>query len=247
MDLTRSSEGVTITLRSLLHFDARRHGARWLGPVTVFLLLAAVMLAAPGTAVSKKQATRTAMQKKLLASAPAENAEPKATGSPSARITLEIFSDYQCPACKQLHFATLRRVVDEYVSTGKVYLIYRDYPLPMHAHARQAARYANAARRLGKFEAVDDALYSTQETWSKTGQIETQLASVLTKTELKKVQELARDPGIDAGIEREVQLARQQQVNQTPTMVITANGKVFRVAGVVQYEVLRRFLDSLLE
>ena len=182
-----------------------------------------------------------------VALAAADSPPPKTAGSPGARIQLEIFSDYQCPACRLLHFMTLHRVIDDYVSTGKVYLIYRDYPLPMHAHSRQAARYANAARELGKFDAVDDALYGSQETWGKNGQIEAQLASVLSKADLKKLQELARSPAIEAGIDRDVQLARQQQINQTPTMVITANGKVFRIPGAVQYEVLRRFLDTLLE
>lgn len=227
MERIRMDEGVTGNLPTL-----HRHSSRWLpaGPPSLWRVAAAILVLSTAAVL-----------------AAADNAAPKATGSASAHITMEIFSDYQCPGCKVLHFATLRRVVDEYVSTGKVYLIYRDLPLPQHTHARQAARYANAAQRLGKFEAVDDALYGTQETWSKNGQIEAQLASVLTKTELKKLQELARDPSVDAGIARDIQLARQQQVNQTPTLVITANGKVFRVAGVVQYEVLRRFLDSLLE
>ena len=74
----------------------------------------------------------------------------KAFGSKSAPITMEVFSDFQCPACKTLFTATNRQLMDNYVSTGKVYLIHRDFPLPMHAHSVVAARYGRAAAQIGK-------------------------------------------------------------------------------------------------
>src|SRR6266851_6537087 len=59
----------------------------------------------------------------------------KAFGSKNAPVTMEVFSDFQCPACKTLFTTTNRRLMDDYVSNGKVYLIHRDFPLPMHAHS----------------------------------------------------------------------------------------------------------------
>jgi len=55
-----------------------------------------------------------------------------ARGSKNAPIIMEVFSDYQCPACKSCS-PPQSQVMDNYVSTGKVYLIHRDFPLPMHA------------------------------------------------------------------------------------------------------------------
>src|SRR5260370_15046654 len=81
-----------------------------------------------------------------------------AAGSKSAPIVMEIFSDYPCPACKTLFVTTNRQVIDTYVSTGKVYLIHRDFPLPMHAHSQLAAQYSPAAAQIGKLEVVDHAL-----------------------------------------------------------------------------------------
>src|SRR6266566_2451341 len=40
----------------------------------------------------------------------------KAFGSKSAPVTMEVFSDYQCPACKQLYLSTNRQLMDNYVS-----------------------------------------------------------------------------------------------------------------------------------
>ncbi len=51
-----------------------------------------------------------------------------ALGSKTAPMVIEVFSDFQCPACKSLYDATNRQLMDNYVNTGKVYLIHRDFP-----------------------------------------------------------------------------------------------------------------------
>src|SRR5438270_10839990 len=78
----------------------------------------------------------------------------KASGSPAAPIQLEVFSDFQCPSCKLLYEETLKPLQTDYVVTGKIYLIHRDFPLQMHAHSREAASYANASARVNKYEQV---------------------------------------------------------------------------------------------
>ena len=63
----------------------------------------------------------------------------KAQGVPTAPVTIEVFSDFQCPSCKNLYEEALKPLMADYVSKGKVYLIHRDFPLAMHPHARAAA------------------------------------------------------------------------------------------------------------
>ncbi len=96
---------------------------------------------------------------------PAELTLKKSLGSPSAPIKLEIFSDYQCPACREMHLNTTRQVIDNYVSSGKVYLVHRDFPLAMHPYSRVAARWLNAAAAAGAFQAAETALYTKQDQW----------------------------------------------------------------------------------
>ena len=93
----------------------------------------------------------------------------EALGSKTAPIVMEVFSDFQCPACKSLYDATNRQLMDNYVNTGKVYLIHRDFPLPMHAHSKVAAQYSRAAAQIGKLEPVADALFQNQEKWEAIG------------------------------------------------------------------------------
>jgi protein-disulfide isomerase len=69
----------------------------------------------------------------LPALARAFSAQTKTMGDPNAPITLEVFSDFQCPACKTLYEGTLQPLMKDFVVKGKVYLVHRDFPLAMHA------------------------------------------------------------------------------------------------------------------
>jgi protein-disulfide isomerase len=176
----------------------------------------------------------------------AQSASSRAVGPVTAAVRIDVFSDFQCPACKALHEQTIKRLKEDYARQGKIRLVHHDFPLPQHKFARQAATLAAAADKLGKFDAVADALFLQQDTWSKTGNVDAVVDGVLTPEERKKLRELAKDPAIAAGIERDVRLGEKSQVSSTPTMIITHNGSPSPVVGVVTYTVVSRYIDSLL-
>jgi protein-disulfide isomerase len=170
----------------------------------------------------------------------------QAFGSKSAPVVMEVFSDYQCPACRQYFLNTNRQLMDNYVDMGKVYLIHRDYPLPMHAYSKIAARYGRAAAQIGKFEPVAQTLFQNQDTWEQTGNVDGTVASVLSPTEMSKVRTLAKGTSLDAAIEKDIQLGHEYNVNQTPTTIIHCKGQTYPVVGMVSYDVLHQFLDQLI-
>jgi protein-disulfide isomerase len=170
----------------------------------------------------------------------------KAFGSKNAPVTMEVFSDFQCPACKTLFTSTNRQLMDNYVSTGKVYLIHRDFPLPMHAYSRIAARYARAAAQIGKFEPVEQVLFQNQEKWEQTGDVDGTVASVLSAAEIAKVRALVKGGTLDAGIDKDSALGQLYRVSQTPTTVFHSKGQTYPFAGVMTYDMLKQFLDQLL-
>jgi protein-disulfide isomerase len=176
----------------------------------------------------------------------AQSSTSRAAGPVTAAVRIDVFSDYECPACKQLHEQTLKRIKEEYALKGKIRLVHHDFPLPQHKHARRAATLAAAADRLGKFDAVSDALFRQQETWSKGGNVDEVVDSVLTPEERKRIDEIAKDPAIAADIERDIALGTRMKVSSTPTMIVTHNGKPNPVVGVVSYPVLSRFLNAQL-
>ena len=168
-----------------------------------------------------------------------------ASGSKNAPIVMEVFSDFQCPACKTLFMTTNRQVMENYVSTGKVYLIHRDFPLPMHAHSQVAAQYSRAAAHIGKFEPVDQALFENQEKWEQTGDVDGTVAAVLSPAEMTKVRALVKGGTLNPLIQKDVALGKIYNVNQTPTTVFHAKGQTYPYAGVMSYDILRNFLDQL--
>ena len=170
----------------------------------------------------------------------------KAFGSKSAPVTIEVFSDFQCPACKTLYITTHRQLMDNYVSTGKVYLVHRDFPLAMHAHSRVAARYARAAAQLGKVEPVEQALFQNQEKWEQSGDVDGTVAAVLSPGEMAKVRALVKGGTLDAAIDKDFALGQMYRVNQTPTTVFHSGGQTYPYAGVMSYDTLKSFLDQLL-
>jgi protein-disulfide isomerase len=172
----------------------------------------------------------------------------KAFGSKNASVVIEVFSDFQCPACKQLYTTTLLRVMDNYVNNNKIYLTHRDFPLPMHAYSRVAASYARAGCHIGKCDAVEQAIFQNQEKWETNGDVKGTVAAVLSPAEMKKVQALVDAGTLEPLIERDKQLGQAVPVTQTPTMSIhTRDGQSIPVVGYVSYDVLKTLLDQLVK
>jgi protein-disulfide isomerase len=170
----------------------------------------------------------------------------KAFGSKNAPVIMEVYSDFQCPACKQLFKTTNQQLMDDYVNTSKVYLVHRDFPLPMHAYSRVAASYARAAAHIGKTEVVEQALFQSQEKWEANGDVKGIVASVLNAADMKKVQALVDGKTLEPLVQKDVQLGQMVPINQTPTTVFHSKGQTYPYVGVMSYDVLKQFLDQLL-
>ena len=81
-------------------------------------------------------------------------------GRADAPVTIVEFSDYQCPFCHRFFATTLPALKAEYVETGKVRYVVRDYPIDqLHPQARKAAEAAHCAGDQGKFWEMHDVLF----------------------------------------------------------------------------------------
>jgi protein-disulfide isomerase len=125
----------------------------------------------------------------------------------------------------------------------------REFPLagPYHPYAREAALYATAAARIGRYSVVADALWKYQATWTVNGQVWETVATVLTAAEQKKVQALYKDPSVEKEVRDDIEAATRDNVDRTPSIFITANGRRFMLpGGVPRYELLASVLKSYL-
>lgn len=198
-------------------------------------------------ATSVGEATSTPQPAAAVPDAGVTDVDPhKAFGSKNAPVVMEVFSDFQCPACKTLFMTTNRQLMDNYVTTGKVYLIHRDFPLPMHAYSRVAARYARAAAELGKIEVVERALFENQEKWEQSGDVDGILAAVLSSADMTKVRSLVKGGTLEPLIDKDFALGQMYRVSQTPTSVFHSKGQTYPYSGAMNYEILHQFLDQLL-
>ena len=82
-----------------------------------------------------------------------------------SKVTLVEFGDFQCPACGA-EYPIVTQLLQIY--NGKINFVFRNFPLPQHQNAQQAAEVAEAAGAQGKFFEMYNMLYSNQSTWGET-------------------------------------------------------------------------------
>jgi predicted DsbA family dithiol-disulfide isomerase len=154
-----------------------------------------------------------------------------------ALITIVEYSDFQCPYCRELA-PTLSNVLAKYGSL--VRLVWKDYPLPIHSFAKEAAEAARCAAEQGWFWQYHDMLFKKQAEFASQAFLE-----------------FARDMGLDitafasclragkyrADVAAGVEEAQQLGITSTPTVFV--NGR--RITGVVPFEVLDRILVDELQ
>ena len=91
-------------------------------------------------------------------------------GNPDAEITIVEFSDFQCPFCARFHSTTLPKLEKNYLSTGKVNFVYRDFPIQsIHPNAFPASLASECADDQGQFWEYHDKLFEKQREWEGLG------------------------------------------------------------------------------
>ena len=178
--------------------------------------------------------------------APPEADKGKLLGGLGAPLSIEVYSSFACSHCKDFHERVLPQIVRDYVVSGKACVISRETFPPNLQVALEAANYATAAARIGKYQEVGDVLFREQAAWAVNGRVWETVASVLTADQQKRVQALAKDPGVVGEVQADQELARQNSVTQTPTLLVTRGAKRYPLPGLPEYSLLRSLLDSML-
>ncbi len=83
-------------------------------------------------------------------------------GSKNAPVTIVEFSDFQCPYCGKFYSQTLPSIEEQYIKTGKVKLVFRDFPLGFHQYAQKASEASECADEQGKFWEYHNKLFDNQ-------------------------------------------------------------------------------------
>ncbi len=135
------------------------------------------------------------------ASVPTTSAQNPSRGPADAKVTLQVWSDFECPFC--VRAAPALSAVEQRFH-GQLRLVWRNYPLPSHAQARPAARAALEAYQQGgnpQFWRLHDWLFSDQADLSEAGLSQVARSFGLDAKRLNAaVQSTRHDAQIDADI-----------------------------------------------
>jgi Protein-disulfide isomerase len=167
-------------------------------------------------------------------------AEPgwQVIGRDDAPVTVVEFGDYQCPFCRKYHSAAFADLKKNYIDTGKVRYIVRDFPLPFHANAFGAALAARCAgeQSQSQFWAMRDLMLDTSadlapESITKyAGQIKLDVPRFRVCIDAKKY---------SADVQKDLAAAGTLGINATPSFVIGKTSKDqidgVRIAGALSY------------
>jgi protein-disulfide isomerase len=167
-------------------------------------------------------------------------------GDRKAPVMIEVFSDFQCPGCKAFHDNEFQRIMTDFVVPGKVYVVYRYFPLQMHPYGRPCAEYACAAARVGRYQKVADALFAQQQAIAASGRVEQVVDSVLTPTEAKAVKSLVKAPEVQSEIQTDIAEGGLVPVAGTPTLWVTHRGKSQAVSWPLNYTLFKSYIQALL-
>jgi protein-disulfide isomerase len=162
----------------------------------------------------------------------------------SAMKDLEIveFADFQCPHCKDAQANMDQLAVD----FPKARIVFQNYPLEkIHPAAKKAAEYGSCVAKEGgssAFFQFATAVFEGQDGLSSADGATLTLNSAVTKAGLDpaKIAACAATPQTEAAIEASVKLAKDLNIEQTPTLVV--NGRQVPVGG-APYDVIKRIVE----
>lgn len=83
-------------------------------------------------------------------------------GDQDAPVVIVEFSDFECPFCAAFYKNTMWQIEKDYINTGKVKLVYRDYPLPFHPKAQKSAEAAECAFEQNRFWEMHNMIFENQ-------------------------------------------------------------------------------------
>jgi protein-disulfide isomerase len=185
-----------------------------------------------------------------FAPAPTQDAQAmlqqRALGDPNAPITVVEYGDFQCPFCRSFVEETKPLLEAQYIKTGKIYFVYRDFPLvDIHPGALLAAHVADCAADQGGFWPMHDRLFAgaAAHEWSSGADLKTFLAYAQDlQLDVGKLQQCLNSNQQAARIAADYRAGAEQGVRSTPTFLI--NGQPF--VGARPYADWQHYLDSLL-
>jgi len=184
-----------------------------------------------------------------LPSAPIDVSKEPFKGPANAKVAVIEFSDFQCPFCGRYDKETYPQLIKDYVDTGKIKYVWRDYPLSFHPNAQKAAEAAHCAGEQGKFWDMHDRLFANQQNIAAADLPKHAEALQLNKSMFQQCLDSGR---YAADIKKDIDVANSAGISGTPSFLIGTvqpNGSVRvtnKLVGAKPYAEFKSAIDKLL-
>jgi protein-disulfide isomerase len=173
--LANQQESLSLGVNSTPTFYVNGYPLRGAQPFDVFDQVATLIETGELEAVLEAQMRQAYEQAQAQAAQPQPPSGPVdipidgayAVGDPNAPITIIEYTDYQCPFCSRHFEQTYPQLKENYIDTGVVYYVFKDFPLTqIHPQAVLAASAARCAGEQDAYVAMHDMLFATQVEWN---------------------------------------------------------------------------------
>ena len=174
-----------------------------------------------------------------------ENGSPL-LGDSSAQITILEWGDYQCTFCYRFHQSSLNIILEEYIDSGKINFVFKDFPLN-GPDSILAAEATYCAEDQGKYWAFHNELYSN---WAgeKTGWINYDSLNQFAKSvnlELDEFTTCLDEHKYNQKVLELEKFGKKIGIDATPSFLIFNDEKIIKIRGNQPIDVFRQAIDDL--
>ena len=171
-------------------------------------------------------------------------------GNPNAPVTMAYWFDYQCPFCRRFEEDAMTQLMNDYVKTGKVKVVFKDFQF-LGPDSQTLGRFSRAVWAVApdKFYSWHKAIYDNQGTentgWATHDTIISLTTGALGATDANKVDQLAISNGAEYQKEMDADKAEGGAfgINGTPGSIIGTN----LISGAQPYAAVKQLIDLALQ
>jgi protein-disulfide isomerase len=212
--------------------------------------VAAVLMNSPSTALNRDDNTEIIQR---IVAPISDNVPVLASEGGSSNVTMVEFGDYQCQYCARFHNETKDQIMDNFVNTGDLRFVFKDFvinDLPSDRASTLAAEASYCAADQGKYWQYNDVLYDNSRGENTGWVTEDSLKQFATRIGIQNLTEFSGCLENHAHrdlVEANTQLANSLGLRSTPSFVIISNETVpIAIEGAQPYTVFKQAIDDVL-
>ena len=167
-------------------------------------------------------------------------------GNPNAPITILEWGDYQCTFCYKFHQNTLNSIYEEHIKSGKVKLVFKDFPLN-GPDSVLAAEASYCAQDQEKYWQYHDELYKNwggeRTGWVTRESLEKFASSI--ELEIDQFNECMDSKKYENKVLQLYESGKEAGIDATPSFLVFNDEKIIKIRGNQPLEVFLKTIDTL--